>query len=43
MIVKGRMKLTDIIYTLEGGVYFNITNKCPCYKWLAPWPTDGFC
>ncbi len=22
--------MTDIIYTLEGGVYFNITNKCPC-------------
>lgn len=22
--------MADIIYTLEGGVYFNITNKCPC-------------
>ena len=22
--------MTDIIYTLEGGTYFNITNKCPC-------------
>lgn len=22
--------MADIIYTLEGGTYFNITNKCPC-------------
>lgn len=22
--------MADIIYTLEGGVYLNITNKCPC-------------
>lgn len=22
--------MTNIIYTLEGGTYFNITNKCPC-------------
>lgn len=22
--------MSDIIYTLEGGTYFNITNKCPC-------------
>lgn len=22
--------MADIIYTLEGGVYMNITNKCPC-------------
>ncbi len=22
--------MTDIVYTLEGGTYFNITNKCPC-------------
>lgn len=22
--------MADIIYTLEGGVYFNITNQCPC-------------
>jgi len=22
--------MADIIYTLEGGVYINITNKCPC-------------
>lgn len=22
--------MADIIYTLEGGVYVNITNKCPC-------------
>ncbi len=22
--------MSDIIYTLEKGVYFNITNKCPC-------------
>ena len=22
--------MTNIIYTLEGGPYFNITNKCPC-------------
>ena len=22
--------MTDIIYTLEGGTYLNITNKCPC-------------
>ncbi len=22
--------MTDIVYTLEGGVYLNITNKCPC-------------
>lgn len=22
--------MTDIIYTLEGGTYFNITNRCPC-------------
>lgn len=22
--------MTDIIYTLEGGTYFNLTNKCPC-------------
>lgn len=22
--------MADIIYTLEGGVYFNLTNKCPC-------------
>ncbi len=22
--------MTDIIYTLDGGTYFNITNKCPC-------------
>lgn len=22
--------MTDIIYTLDGGIYFNITNKCPC-------------
>lgn len=23
--------MADIIYTLEGGTYFNITNKCPCH------------
>lgn len=22
--------MADIVYTLEGGVYLNITNKCPC-------------
>lgn len=22
--------MSEIIYTLEGGTYFNITNKCPC-------------
>lgn len=22
--------MSDIVYTLEGGVYLNITNKCPC-------------
>ncbi len=22
--------MADIIYTLEGGTYFNITNQCPC-------------
>ncbi|MCC8073432.1 MAG: TIGR04100 family radical SAM protein [Clostridiales bacterium] len=22
--------MADIIYTLEGGTYFNITNRCPC-------------
>lgn len=22
--------MADIIYTLEGGTYFNLTNKCPC-------------
>ncbi len=22
--------MTDIVYTLEGGTYLNITNKCPC-------------
>lgn len=22
--------MTDIIYTLDGGTYFNLTNKCPC-------------
>lgn len=22
--------MADIIYTLEGGIYFNLTNKCPC-------------
>ena len=22
--------MTDIVYTLDGGVYLNITNKCPC-------------
>lgn len=22
--------MADIIYTLDGGTYFNITNKCPC-------------
>lgn len=22
--------MTEIIYTLDGGTYFNITNKCPC-------------
>lgn len=22
--------MSEIIYTLEGGVYFNLTNKCPC-------------
>ena len=22
--------MADIVYTLEGGVYMNITNKCPC-------------
>lgn len=22
--------MADIIYTFEGGVYFNITNECPC-------------
>ncbi len=22
--------MSEIIYTLEGGIYFNITNKCPC-------------
>lgn len=22
--------MSDIIYNLEGGTYFNITNKCPC-------------
>ena len=22
--------MADIIYTLEGGTYMNITNKCPC-------------
>ena len=22
--------MADIIYTFEGGPYFNITNKCPC-------------
>ena len=22
--------MSDIIYTLEGGTYFNLTNKCPC-------------
>ena len=22
--------MTDIIYTLDSGTYFNITNKCPC-------------
>lgn len=22
--------MADIIYTFEGGIYFNITNKCPC-------------
>ncbi len=22
--------MTDIIYTLGGGTYFNLTNKCPC-------------
>lgn len=22
--------MSDIIYTLDGGTYFNLTNKCPC-------------
>lgn len=22
--------MSEIIYTLEGGIYFNLTNKCPC-------------
>ena len=22
--------MADIVYTLEGDVYLNITNKCPC-------------
>lgn len=25
-----KIKMADIVYTLEGGVYLNITNKCPC-------------
>ena len=28
--VKRGNIMSEIIYTLEGGIYFNITNKCPC-------------
>ena len=28
--MKESDNMADIVYTLEGGVYLNITNKCPC-------------
>jgi radical SAM enzyme (TIGR04100 family) len=29
-LCKSGGNMADIVYTLEGGVYLNITNKCPC-------------
>ena len=28
--MKESDNMADIVYTLDGGVYLNITNKCPC-------------
>lgn len=29
-MAREELLMADIIYTLEGGTYFNITNQCPC-------------